>query len=127
MIDFQNKKYIKLHEASDNEMHKCANVVGPILVDTEEIEYIFTSIRDFVVFTNKRIISVNVQGITGTKKDLTTIPYNRIQTFSVETAGTLDLESELELFISSVGSIYFEFTAGTDVYDIAQLISSAIL
>ena len=55
----------------------------------------FKGVRDGVVFTNKIIISINVQGLTGTKKDFSSLPYSKIQAFSVETAGVFDLDSEL--------------------------------
>lgn len=53
--------------------------------------------RDYVVFTNKRLIACNVQGITGSKKDFTSLPYSKLQAFSIETAGTLDMDAELTL------------------------------
>ncbi len=69
----------------------------------------FQTIRDMVVFTNKRIIAINVQGITGKKKDFTSLPYSKVQAFSVETAGTLDLDCEMELWFSGLGAVKFEF------------------
>lgn len=51
-----------------------------------------------IIYTNKRIVSVNVQGLTGSKKDFTSLPYSKLQAFSVETAGTLDLDCEMELY-----------------------------
>jgi hypothetical protein len=68
-----------------------------------------------------------VQGITGAKKDFTSMPYNKIQTYSIETAGTLDLESELQLYFSSIGMVEFEFSRGSNVKEIARIISNAIL
>ena len=64
---------------------------------TETIISSYRSMRDGVVFTNKRIIAVNVQGFTGSKKDYTSLPYKNIVAYSVETSGTLDLDSELEI------------------------------
>ena len=84
-------------------------------------------IRDFVAFTTHRIISVNVQGITGKKKDFTSMPYSRIQTFSVETSGVLDLDSELELYFSGLGKLKFEFTGRSDIVEIGRLIGEKIL
>ena len=83
--------------------------------------------RDYVVFTSKRIISVNVQGMTGKKKDFTSMPYSKIQVFSVETAGVLDLDSELEIYFSGLGKVRFEFSGASDIIQIGQIIASYAL
>ena len=90
MIDFKNGSFVKLKKTK-GDVNK--RLITPLLVSGEEIISEYQAIRDFVVFTNKRIIAVNVQGITGSKKDFTSIPYSKIQVFSVETAGTFDLDS----------------------------------
>jgi hypothetical protein len=71
--------------------------------------------RDYVAFTSKRIVAVNVRGITGKKKDFASLPYLKIQAFSIETAGTFDLDAELELWSSGLGKVKFEFKGKTDV------------
>lgn len=83
--------------------------------------------RDGVVFTTKRIIAINVQGLTGKKRDMTSLPYSRIQAFSVETAGVMDLDSELELWFSGIGKIKFEFSGKTDITEICKMISQYVL
>lgn len=60
--------------------------------------------REYVVFTSKRVIAVNVQGITAKKKDYTSLPFTKVQAFSLETAGTFDLDAELELWFSGLGA-----------------------
>ena len=87
----------------------------------------YQAIRDYVIFTNKRVIAVNVQGVTGKKKDITTLPYSKIQLFSIETSGVLDWDSELDLYFSGVGLLKFEFTGGSDVVNIARTISEYLL
>ena len=67
-----------------------------------------------------------MQGVTGKKKDFTSIPYSRIQLFSVETAGPFDMDSELQVNISSVGQITFEFSGFCNVVAIGQAISTCI-
>ena len=80
-----------------------------------------------VVFTDKRIIAVNVQGITGKKKDFTTLPYSKISAYSVETAGTFDLDSELDLYYSGVGRVRFEFKGSSDILEmIPEIIRNTI-
>lgn len=118
MIDFQNGSLFKLK--------KCDNSVAenllPLFVEGEKVIGCYKSIRDYVVFTNKRIIAVNVQGLTGKKKDFTSMPYSKIQVFSIETAGVLDLDSELELYFSGVGKVRFEFSGSSDIIQIGKII-----
>ena len=124
MIDFNNASFIKLRPVNDNAFEK---MVAPILINGEEIVESFQSLRDGVVFTNKRIITINVQGITGKKKDFTSLPYSKIQTFSVETAGMFDLDSELDLWFSGLGHVKLEFIGAADVAHLCKLISEKVL
>ncbi len=124
MIDFQNKAIIKLSKIDANTV---MNNISPLLIGGESVIGAYKAMRDYVVFTDKRIISVNVQGITGKKKDFSTLPYSKIQVFSVETSGTFDMDSELEMYFSGLGRVKFEFTGNSDIVQIGQLISSFIL
>ena len=124
MIDFKNAEFLKLKPAGDNTY---ADIIKPMFVSGEEIIGTYQAIRDGVVFTNKRIIVVNVQGITGKKKDVTSLPYSKIQAYSVETAGVLDLDSELELWFSGLGKIKLEFVAKANVAEICRIISNHVL
>lgn len=124
MIDFNNASFVKLRPVNDNAFEK---MVSPILVSGEEIVRSFQSIRDGVVFTNLRIITINIQGITGKKKDFTSLPYSKIQAFSVETAGAFDLDSELELWFSGMGRVKLEFIGATDVAHLCKMISQQVL
>lgn len=124
MIDFKNAVYVKLKQVSNSLFEES---LEDILVPGEEILCAYKGIRDGVVFTNKRIISVNVQGITGTKKDITSLPFSKIQAYSVETAGVIDLDSELEVWISGLGKVKFEFASRQDVYNICKIISQGVL
>ena len=84
-------------------------------------------VRDFVVFTNKRVISCNIQGIAGKRRDLTSMPYSKISVFSIETAGILDLDSELEMYFTGLGKVHFDFTGNSDIRAIGQAISTYVL
>ena len=106
MIDFKNGEVFKLSETPIASVHE---LVQPLLVHGEGIQLAFKTVRDMVAFTNKRVIAVNVQGVTGKKKDFTSLPYAKVQAFSVETAGHFDLDSELELWFSGLGKVRFEF------------------
>ena len=119
MIDFKNGTYVKLKKTNPDSLKRD---VDALLIDGEEIISAYQTIRDFVVFTNKRVISVNVQGITGKKKDYTSLPYSKISVFSVETAGVFDLDSELEMYFSGLGKVRFEFVGESDIVEIGKLI-----
>ena len=124
MIDFKNGSVFKLTKLKQPDH---ADTVQPILVNGESIISEYIAIRDYVIFTNKRIISVNVQGITGKKKDFTSLPYSKIQAFSVETAGVMDLDAELELYFSGLGKVKFAFSGSSDIAEIGKYISEMIL
>ena len=124
MIDFKNNEVIKLRKVTEDSVISC---ISPLLLKTESIIGTYKAIRDFVVFTDKRMITVNVQGVTGKKKDFTTIPYSKIQTFSVETSGHFDMESELELWISGLGKICLEFAGSSDILEIGRMIGECCL
>ena len=124
MIDFQNGSVFKLSPADP------ANIgpsVAPLLIHGEEILSCFKGVRDFVVFTNKRLIAVNVQGMTGKKKDYTSLPYNKVQAFSIETAGTFDLDAELSLWFSGLGLVRLEFKGRADLRQLSQMIAAYVL
>lgn len=125
MIDFNSSGFFARLKKVDNKTF--GQMIDDFLIGDEQIVGSYQSIRDGVVFTNKRIIAINVQGITGKKKDFTSIPYSKITTYSLETAGTFDLDAELELYLSGVGKVKFEFTGSTDVKVICKLISEYTL
>ncbi|MGM9632636.1 MAG: PH domain-containing protein [Eubacteriales bacterium] len=125
MIDFnEGGVFARLKKVNDTVFEKA---ICNFLIDGETIIGSYQSIRDGVVFTDKRIIAINVQGITGKKQDYTSLPYSKITTFSLETAGIFDLDAELEIYISAVGKVKFEFTGSTDVKEICKIISTYAL
>mgnify|MGYP000013724617 FL=1 len=124
MIDFENGDVFKLRKVKDE---KVDNNILALLVPKEEIIGVYKSVRDYVVFTNRRFISVNIQGVTGKKRDYTIMPYSKISVFSIETSGVLDMDSELQLYFSGVGRVTFEFTGNSDIVEIGQMISRHLL
>lgn len=125
MIDFNSEVFFaRLKKVNSNEF---GNIINDFLINGEFVIGAYKSVRDGVIFTNKRIIAVNVQGITGKKQDYTSIPYNKISTFSLETAGFFDLDSELEIYLSGVGKVKFQFTGNTDVKEICKAIATYTL
>lgn len=125
MIDFNsNGFFARLKQVGNDTFGK---IINDFLIDGETVIGAYKSVRDGVVFTNKRIITINVQGLTGKKQDYTSIPYSKISTFSLETAGFFDLDCELELYMSGIGRVKFQFTGSTDVKAICKAISTYTL
>ncbi len=124
MIDFANGSFVKLSAVNVSEV---GAGVTDLLVPGEQVLQAFKAMRDYVVFTDKRLIAVNVQGMTGKKKDFTSLPYSKIQAFSVETAGTFDLDAELDLWFSSLGKVHLEFKGNANIRGLAQLIAGYVL
>ena len=102
---------------------------GKLLITGEEIELGFKLIRDTFIFTNKRLILVEKQGITGSKIEYKSITYKSISRFSVETAGTFDLEAELKIWVSSKAhpSIVKQFNKSVNVYDVQNVLAHHVL
>ncbi|MFY7739523.1 MAG: PH domain-containing protein [Flavobacterium sp.] len=102
---------------------------GKLLIEGEEIELGFKLIRDTFIFTNKRLILIEKQGITGSKVEYKSILYKSITRFSVETAGTFDLEAELKIWVSSElnPSIVKQFNKSVNVYDVQSVLAHHVL
>lgn len=105
--------------------------IQKMLISGEDILCAFKTIRDQLIFTNKRIISIDVQGITGKRKEYTTMPYSKIQFFSVQTPrfGEIISDSELYIMFANGFDAKFEFTnSKVDIIgEIAKTISTYIL
>ncbi|MEN9908170.1 MAG: hypothetical protein RLZZ540_1319 [Bacteroidota bacterium] len=102
---------------------------GKLLINGEEIELGFKLIRDTFIFTNKRLILVDKQGLTGSKIEYKSISYKSISRFSIETAGTFDLDAELKIWVSSeqVPSIKKQFNKSVNVYDVHNVLATHVL
>ncbi len=117
-----------LGHSSKTDVSRLQEEYAPLLAEGEELVAAYRVLRDLVVFTTKRLILVNKQGVTGSKVEYLTIPYERITRFSKESAGILDLEAELKIWI--VGQrepIQRTFTRNDNVNEVYQLLSRAVL
>lgn len=98
-----------------------------LLVPGEQVVKGYTLIRDVFMFTDKRLILVDKQGITGKKVEYQSIPYRSIVRFSVETAGSFDLDAELKIWISSTAEpLARQFNKQVNVYEVQQLLASSV-
>jgi hypothetical protein len=123
MIDFQNPTFVKLKECKELPDEG----VKQLFVNDENVLQIYKGVRDYIIFTTKRILIVNVQGLTGKKKDFTSIPYKNINSFSIETAGMFDRDCELEIYISAIGKLHFEFSGASNIVAIGQVLAHYIV
>jgi hypothetical protein len=100
-----------------------------LLIEGEEIELGFKLIRDTFIFTSKRLILIDKQGITGSKTAYKSISYKSISRFSVETAGTFELDAELKIWVSSEQnpSITKQFNKSVNVYDVQKVLAYHVL
>jgi hypothetical protein len=105
------------------------NEYSHLLIDGEIIELGFKLIRDMFIFTNKRLILVDKQGLTGNKLEYKSVTYRSITRFSIETAGTFDLDAELKIWVSGEvePSIQKQFTKAVNVYDVQKILATHVL
>jgi hypothetical protein len=102
--------------------------LNAILIEGEIVHRAFKIIRDLFVFTDKRLILIDKQGITGKKAEYHSIPYKSISHFSVETAGTFDMDAELKIYISgNMNPFEREFKRGTDIKGVQRTLAEFIL
>ena len=124
MIDFKNAAVFKLTPVS---VHEMLAPIQNFLIEGEKVLSVFKTVRDQLVFTDKRVIAANVQGLIGKKVDYTSIPYSKIQAFSVETSGVLDRDCELELYVGAIGKVRFEIRGGFDIVGFNKVVSRYVL
>lgn len=89
-----------LGHAGEKPVDKLAEEFAPLLAPGETLQRAFGLVRDLIVFTDRRLIFVNKQGVTGSKVEYLSVPYRSIVMYSLETAGHFDLEAELKLWLS---------------------------
>jgi len=90
-----------LGNAGEVDVTEVEQELASIMADGEKPEQVFKLIRDLIVFTNRRLILIDKQGLTGSKKEYMSIPYRSIVRFAAETKGHFDLESDLKIWLSS--------------------------
>ena len=118
-----------LGNASEVSVEKLTEKYQRLLSDTEEIELGFELFRDTFVFTNKRLILIDVQGLTGSKVEYKSLPYKSISRFSLETAGSFDLDAELKIWVSSetMPSVSKKFNRSIDVYQVQKFLAGKVM
>ncbi|HNT77776.1 MAG TPA: PH domain-containing protein [Anaerolineae bacterium] len=114
--------------ASEVDIKSLQKDLDAILVEGEGLIKAFRVIRDLFVFTDKRLILVDKQGLTGKKAEYHSIPYRSISHFSVETAGSFDMDAEMKIYISgNMTPIEREFKRGTDIVGVQKILAQYVL
>ena len=125
-VNFNQDSVFNLKPISNDEVR---GEVDGLLIADEKVEFAFKTIRDQLVFTNKRIISIDVQGITGKRKSFATMPYSKIQYFSIQTPGFMEMipDSELYIMFTNGFTAKFEFKGAVDIGKIGRMLSEYVL
>lgn len=100
--------------------------VRELLVPGEEPVAAYKTLRDSAIFTNKRLIVRDAQGLRGKKVEIYSLPYANVNMWSSENAGFLDFNAELELW-TRAGHIKVKLMKGLDVRRLDCLIASCVL
>ncbi len=105
------------------------NAYSVLLAQGEAIEIGFKLMRDVFIFTNKHLILVDKQGLTGEKAEYLLVLYKSISRFAIETAGHLDLDAELKIWVSSeaLPSIIRKFNKQVNIYDLQKVLAEHVL
>ncbi|MGP4079554.1 PH domain-containing protein [Pseudalkalibacillus sp. R45] len=113
--------------ASEADLQAVEKDLENIVTENERVEKAFKIIRDLIVFTNKRLILIDKQGMTGKKVEYHSVPYRSVTHYSVETAGTFDMDAELKIFISSTAHpISKQFRKDKSIYDVQKALATYV-
>ncbi len=105
-----------------------AAALGPVLMPQEQVYKAYQVGRDMFAFTDRRLILVDKQGITGSKTEYRTIPYRSITNFSVETAGNFDLDAEMKIYVTGNPlPIQREFNKKVNVWEVQSVLAQMVL
>lgn len=112
---------------SEVEISSVEKDLEKIMTEKEKVEKAYKLIRDLMVFTNTRLILIDKQGVSGKKMEYHSIPYKSITHFSVETAGTFDLDAELKIWISSVPDPFIkQFKKDNSIFDVQKALAAYV-
>ncbi len=122
MIDFSKGGAFDLRKVPNSQI--LGDVTG-LFINGEQLIGVYQSVRDQVVFTNKRIITIDVKGLTGKRKEFFTLPYSKIQYFGIQTPGLVELipDTELTMVFANGMKADFEFKGSSDIMEIGRAIS----
>ena len=114
--------------ASETDIEDVKKDYGKLLGRNEDVLQAYQWVRDLLIFTDFRLILVDIQGATGKKVDYHSIPYKSIRHFAVESTGHFDLEAELKIWVAGLGAepLVYTFSKDTDVYKVQALLAECV-
>ena len=116
-----------LGNAAEVDADKMQAEFARVLAAGEQIEKAYVLIRDAMLFTNRRLILVDKQGMTGSKVEYHSLPYRAITHFSVETAGHFDLDAELKIWVSGRAEPFAQqFKKGLSIYAVQGVLAGYV-
>ena len=126
MINFNKGSVFNLHPINVNDVR---GEVHGLLIEGEVILCAFKTVRDQLVFTSRRVIAIDVQGLTGSRKSFSSLPYSRVQYFAIQTPSVMEIvpDSELVLVFANGMETRFEFKGAVDIGLIGRMISEYVL
>ncbi|TMP15689.1 helicase [Pseudoalteromonas sp. S2721] len=114
--------------ASEVDNDDLEELLANTLINGETVQKAYKVIRDMFIFTNKRLIIIDKQGVTGSKVEMLSIAYSKITKFSKESAGHFDLDAELKIWVGSDPTpISKDFKAGDNINEVYRIISQFAL
>lgn len=113
---------------SEIENSQVESELKDLLASSEKVEHAYKLIRDLIVFTNKRLLLIDKQGMSGKKVEYHSVPYRSIVHFSIETAGTFDLDEELKIWLSgSSVPIQKKFNKTLNIYKVQSVLAEYVM
>ena len=122
-MDFIPKTKFRLSQINPSTLH---NLISPLIMRGEEILSAYQTHTDYVIFTNRRVLTVFLERNESTNNTLLTLPYSRILYFSIESTSSLENECIMHLYFFNIGDIEFEFVGNNNVAKLSHIIGSNI-
>lgn len=99
------------------------DLFGFLISDQEEVLLSYKSVRDRLIVTSKKLLIIDIQGVTGRKKEYMVLPFSKLTGFSCESAETFDLDAELKVWASAINQMEFQFLKGTDIRPLVKVLN----
>ncbi len=117
-----------LGNASETDTHAIQLELSQLMAPGEEVRKAYSVIRDLLVFTTKRLILIDKQGVTGKKREYLSVPYRSIERYSTETTGHFDLDAELKIWVKGMAEpINKTFRGDKAIYEVSRTLSELTL
>ena len=122
-MDFLSKKTYKLSQINPSTIYSSFE---PLLLRGEEVLSAYQTHEDYIVFTNRRIISIALERDEETHTTFFTLPYSRILYFSIESINLLENNCILTINFFNLGNIEYEFVGSHNVAKLSHIIGANI-